>query len=107
MMIRKVAAALFASSLAMAWAAGNATAGKAVYERACKNCHSADGVANPTIAKMMKVDIKPLGSSDVQSMTDQQIADIITKGKGKMHAIKSVTGEQVNDVVAYVRTLKK
>jgi mono/diheme cytochrome c family protein len=107
MMMKKVAAALFASSLLVAWGAGNATAGKAVYDRSCKNCHGADGVANPAIAKMMKVEIKPLGSADVQGMTDEQIAEIITKGKGKMHAIRSVTGEQVNDVVAFVRTLKK
>jgi mono/diheme cytochrome c family protein len=106
-MKKKAAAAWFASSLAMAWAAGNATAGKAVYDRVCKNCHGADGVANPAIAKMMKVDIKALGSPEVQAMTDPQIADVITKGKGKMRAIPSVTGEQVNDVVAFVRTLKK
>ena len=106
-MTKKLAAAFFASALATVWAAGNATAGKAVFDRTCKNCHGADGVANPTIAKMMKVEIKALGSPEVQGMTDQQIADIITKGKGKMRSIPSVTGEQVNDVVAFVRTLKK
>ena len=94
-------------SFASAYAAGNATDGKAVYERACRNCHGATGVANPGIVKMMNVQIKDLGSADVQKMSDDEIKKIVTGGKGKMPAIHSVTGKSLDDVVAYVRTLKK
>ena len=88
-----------------AWA--GATEGKAVYDRACKSCHGADGAGNPTIAKMMKVDIPPLSASAVQSLPDADLKAVIMKGKGKMKPVASVTGSQVDDVVAFVRTLKK
>ena len=94
-------------SLGSAFAAGDATAGKAVYEKSCKACHGATGTANPAMAKAMKVDIKDLGSSDVQAMSDADLKKIVSDGKGKMQPIKSVTGKSVDDVVAYVRTLKK
>ena len=98
---------LFVCTASLAVAAGNATAGKAVYDRACKSCHGADGTANPAIAKMMKVDMKALGSADVQKMSDADIKAVIATGKGKMKPIASVKGAEADDVVAYVRSLKK
>lgn len=97
---------VFLLAVTAAYAAGNAKAGKVVYDRACKNCHGATGVANPNIAKMMKVEIKSLGSPDVQKMSDEAIENIIAHGKGKMPPVPSVTGKQADDVVAYIRTLK-
>jgi len=40
-------------------------------------------------------------------MSDDEINKIITDGKGKMPAVKAVTGKAVDNVVAYVRSLKK
>jgi mono/diheme cytochrome c family protein len=88
-------------------AAGDAAAGKAVFEKSCKNCHGATGEGNPTIAKMMKVEMKPLGSAEVQSQSDDALKKVVTDGKGKMQPIHSVTGKPLDDVIAYVRTLKK
>ena len=98
---------LFVCTASLAVAAGNATAGKAVYDRACKSCHGADGTANPAIAKMMKVDMKALSSAEVQKMSDADIKAVIATGKGKMKPIASVKGAEADDVVAYVRSLKK
>ncbi len=95
------------SQALVAYGAGNPKDGKAVYDRACKNCHGTTGEANPNIAKMMKVEIKNLGSHDVQALSDDELKKIVTDGKGKMPAIHTVTGQAVDDVVAYVRTLKK
>jgi cytochrome c5 len=87
--------------------AADAAAGKAVFDRSCKTCHGADGTANPNIAKMMKVDMRPLGSAEVQALSDDDIKKIIAEGKGKMKPVASVTGKSADDVVAFVRTLKK
>jgi len=87
--------------------AADAKAGQAIYDKSCKTCHGPDGTANPAIAKMFKVDIKDLKSADVQAMSDDDIKRIITDGKGKMSSIKSVSGSALDNVVAYVRSLKK
>ncbi len=41
-------------------AAADAATGKAAYAKACKSCHGPDGAGNPAVAKMMKVEMKPL-----------------------------------------------
>ena len=86
--------------------AADANAGKAVYERACKSCHGADGTPNPNIAKMMKVEMRDLKSPEVASTSSDEIKKIITDGKGKMRPIASVSGADLDNVVAYVHSLK-
>jgi mono/diheme cytochrome c family protein len=81
--------------------------GQAAYDKSCKSCHGADGTPNPAIARMFKVDMKALGSSEAQALSDDQIKKIITDGRGKMRPVKAVTGAMLDDVVAYVRSLKK
>ena len=98
---------LVAASAGAALAAGDAAAGKAVYDKSCKTCHGADGTANANIAKMMKVDIKNLGSAEVQALSDADLKKIVTDGQGKMKPIKVVTGKDLDNVIAYVRSLKK
>jgi mono/diheme cytochrome c family protein len=87
--------------------AADATAGKAAYDKACKSCHGTDGAPNAKIASMMKVEMRHLGSKEVQASTDAEHKSIITDGKGKMKPMKTVSGAAVDDVVAYVRTLKQ
>ena len=87
--------------------AADAKAGQEVYAKSCKSCHGADGTPNPAIAKMKKVEMKSLGAADVQAQSDGDLGKIITEGKGKMPPVKSVSGPAVDNVVAYIRTLKK
>jgi cytochrome c553 len=94
-------------SAGFAVAAGDATAGKPVYDKSCKTCHGAEGIANPAMAKAMKVDMKALSSSEVQSMSDADLKKVITEGKGKMKPVKSVAGKDIDNVIAHVRSLKK
>ena len=87
--------------------AADAQAGKAVYDRSCKGCHGPDGAGNAAVAKMMKVEMKDLKLSDVQAMSDDDIKKVVMDGKGKMKPISSVTGANLDNVAAYVKSLKK
>lgn len=86
--------------------AGSSAQGKEVFDKSCKMCHGADGHGNPGLAKVMKVEFKHLGSKEVQAKTDAEIEKIITQGYEKMKPVKGLSQKQLDDVVAYVRTLK-
>jgi mono/diheme cytochrome c family protein len=87
--------------------AADTKAGQAAFERACKSCHGPDGTPNPAIEKMMKVEMKDLKSAEVQALSNDDIKKIITGGKDKMRPVTSVSGAALDDVAAYVHTLKK
>ena len=99
------------AGIALALGAGNLWAGaedgKEVFAKSCKTCHGAAGEGNPAIAKMMKVEFKALGSAEVQSLSDAELKGVVAKGKGKMKPVASVNAKQTDDVIAYIRTMKK
>jgi cytochrome c6 len=82
------------------------TGGEALYKAKCAACHGADGKGETTVGKANKV--RDLGSADVQAQSDDAIAGIIASGKAKMPAYgKSLKPDQIKDLVAYIRSLKK
>jgi mono/diheme cytochrome c family protein len=95
--------------VALSVAAGSARAqsgGEALYKAKCAACHGADGKGETGMGKANK--IRDLGSADVQKETDDELAGIIGNGKGKMPGYaKSLKPEQIKDLVAFIRTLKK
>ena len=86
---------------------GDATAGQDIFTKKCKTCHGADGNGNPGVAKLLGVTFTPLSSDEVQKMSDDDIKKIITEGKDKMKPVKDLTDVDKDNVIAYVRTLKK
>lgn len=93
---------LMAVSGIMAFAAD-----RAAYDKSCKTCHGPDGQGNAAIAKVMKVELKPLGSPAIQSKSDADLKAIVTKGSGKMKAVAGLSAKEVDEAIAFVRTLKK
>lgn len=80
--------------------------GQDLYKSKCAGCHGADGKGQTAMGKANN--IRDLGSADVQAQSDDAIAGIISGGKGKMPAYsKSLKADQIKDLVAYIRTLKK
>jgi hypothetical protein len=56
---------------------------------------------------MMKVEMRNLNSPEVQALSDADLKTVITEGKGKMPAVKSVSGTDADNVIAYLRSFKK
>jgi len=82
-------------------AKADTAAAEATFKAKCAGCHGADGKGK----EMMKT--RDLGSADVQKQSDADLTGIISKGKGKMPAYGSMTPDQLKDMVAFIRTLKK
>jgi cytochrome c6 len=97
-----LAAALVAGTgLLSSPAKADAAAGAATFKAKCAGCHGANGQGNPG---MKTAD---LASADVQKKSDADLSGVITNGKPPMPAYKTMTPEQVKDLVAYIRSLKK
>jgi cytochrome c6 len=77
----------------------------ALYKSKCAACHGADGAGSATGKKMGAHDFT---TADVQGMSDAELATIITNGKNKMPKYgASLKPEDINGLVAYIRTFKK
>ena len=96
---------LFGAHLALAQS-GDAAAGKAVYDRTCATCHGPDGTPKDAVARMLKVEMRHLGSQEVQAKSDADIQKIILEGYQKMRPQK-VAEKDVANVIAHLRTLKQ
>jgi cytochrome c6 len=102
---------LGAMTLAMAFLAGTCLfsspvradvgAAEATFKSKCALCHGADGKGK---AAMKTPDFT---SADVQMKNDGDLSGAITNGKGKMPPYKTMTPDQVKDMVQFIRSLKK
>lgn len=111
--LKKVAVGAFTLSiltLATLFQAGSQAAvtpagdGAATYKAKCASCHAADGSGNTAAGKSLKV--RDLRSADVQKQSDDQLYNLIAKGKAKMPGYEKTLGaEKCKELVAYIRHL--
>jgi len=90
-------------------AAADATSGAATFKGKCASCHAADASGNTAIGR--KNSIPDLRSPAVQTLTDTELASIIANGKpgglsATAHKGKALTTKQIEDVIAYVRSIR-
>src|SRR4029077_5937401 len=77
-----------------------------IYKTNCVLCHSADGSGDSPTGKAFHS--KALRSAEVQKQTDEELAEVITKGRGKMPAFGAkIKPDDVTKLVAYLRALPK
>lgn len=89
---------------------GNAEAGKALYMTNCKKCHGELGEGVPKMYRLVKATLVHLGSKQAQDKSDAEIRKSMTDGAGKMQPIKDprpLTPEEMDNVIAFTRTLKQ
>ena len=87
-----------------ALAAGDAAAGKAVFQQHCSPCHGTDAMGNTPVAKAFNADLN-LHDQKAQSLKDSDIEDIIKNGKGKMPKPPGVNEADIPNLIAFIRTL--
>jgi mono/diheme cytochrome c family protein len=99
-------------------AAGNPDTGRAVTEAQarplshveevfrdkCSACHAQDGTGRTTIGKSLN--IPDLTSASVQTRSDEELAEVIRKGAGRMPGYaKTFNPAQVGQLISYIRAL--
>jgi mono/diheme cytochrome c family protein len=77
-----------------------------LFKTNCTLCHSADGSGDNATGKAFHA--KDLRSAEVQKQTDAELAEVITKGRGKMPAFGAkIKPDDISKLVAYLRELPK
>jgi mono/diheme cytochrome c family protein len=83
-----------------------ADSGAVIYREHCAACHGSNGSGETMLGRNMK--LRSLASAEVQQQSDDDLARITGKGKGKMPAYdRKLSKAQIDDVVKYIRSLKK
>lgn len=103
---KKASVAMMAVGLMVPSFSLAADTGPEIFKSKCQMCHGPNGDASTTMAKNMK--LRDMGSADVQKQSDSDLKNTIEKGKGKMPAFGSkLSSTQIDDLVKYIRSLKK
>lgn len=80
--------------------------GEAIFKAKCAMCHGPDASGKTVMGEKLKV--PDLHSEQVQKMSEAELKDVVTKGKGKMPGYDGkLTKEQIDKVIAYIRALPK
>jgi mono/diheme cytochrome c family protein len=111
----KLLLSLFCATLfAVAGLAEN-NPGKAIFDQTCKSCHGPEGKGDAMADKFYQVRIPRLTSAYVQQKSNEELKDIILKGRRKMKPVQQgqpiaehrLNAEWTDSVISYVRTLKQ
>jgi mono/diheme cytochrome c family protein len=96
---------VLALGMPLAYAAGDAAAGKTAYNTRCKVCHGPEGKGGTPVMKTQGGEKTDLTSKEVQAKSDAELKKLAVGGYNKKKPLK-LTDQQLDDVVAFVRTLK-
>jgi mono/diheme cytochrome c family protein len=105
LLIALFAALLTPTSILAASKKGNVKTGHELFAAHCQMCHGDRGQGNPVMGRALGAKIPNLGSKKVQSLTDAQIRGVIEHGHIKMPPVQGLPASEIDNVIAFVRTL--
>jgi mono/diheme cytochrome c family protein len=95
---------LFVASIARANPVPDAAASRATFKEKCAMCHGEDGAGSDVGKSLHAPDLR---SAAVQKLSNSELTQVITNGKGGMPAFKdSLSEDQIHGLVAHVRSLR-
>jgi mono/diheme cytochrome c family protein len=78
--------------------------GAATFKAKCATCHGVDASGNTPMGQKLK--IQDLRSPEVQKHSDEDLTEIISKGKPPMPGYgKTLTPAAISQLVAYIRSI--
>ena len=91
-------------------AEGDAARGKSIYQSKCVTCHGPEGKGDGPIGKALKPPAGDFSSAESKKKSADELRGIIENGKPKTSMAawgKQLKETEVQDVLAYVLTLRK
>ena len=74
--------------------------GKQTFAQYCSSCHSAHNSTS-----LVGPSLKGYYSTHQPRPTDPEVRNVILRGKGKMLALNNLSAMQINELIAYLKTL--
>ena len=91
-------------------AGGDATKGKATFQAKCVTCHGAEGKGDGPVGKALKPPAGNFTSAESKKKSEDELRNIIENGVPKTSMVawkKQLNETEIQDVLAYVLTLRK
>jgi mono/diheme cytochrome c family protein len=88
----------------------SATRAKKIFEVDCALCHNSNGNGKTDLAKDMALNLSDFTDpKTLKSMTDDQLFDLIRKGKDKMpgEELNRAKNDEVKAIIQYIRNMSK
>ena len=87
-------------------AAGDAAKGKDFYTKKCKVCHAEDGAGTPALQKKHGAKLLPLAGKEIQAMKDPDLTKAFNEAANHKAIVKALQPGDLDNVIAYIRTMK-
>ncbi|MDH5476792.1 MAG: c-type cytochrome [Nitrospinota bacterium] len=86
---------------------GDERQGREIFRLSCVACHGPQGNGAGVLAKLLNVKMINYRTKPLTSISDTELIQIITKGKGEFMPMweGTLASEEIKDVAAYVRSL--
>jgi mono/diheme cytochrome c family protein len=91
-------------------AAGDAAKGKTIFQSKCVTCHGPEGKGDGPLGKKLKPPAGDFTSAESKKKSEADLLDVIQNGKPKTSMVawsKQLNEDEIQDVLAYVLTLRK
>ena len=100
---------LLCSGMAIAAGNGDSEKGKDLFRESCRHCHGFAGKGDGEMADYLEPRPSNLASQTTQAKSDKELKDVILMGRAgtAMAGFEGALEEfQLNDLIAYLRSLK-
>ena len=91
-------------------AGGDAAKGKSIYQSKCVSCHGPEGKGDGPVGKALKPPAGDFSSVESKKRSPEELQKIIENGVPKTSMVawgKQLNETEIQDVLAYVLTLRK
>lgn len=91
-------------------AGGDAAKGKSIYQSKCVTCHGPEGKGDGPVGKKLKPPAGDFTSDESKKKSEDELRATIENGKPKTSMVawkKQLNETEIQDVLAYVLTLRK
>jgi mono/diheme cytochrome c family protein len=80
--------------------------GRRLFTQRCSGCHGENGEGRESTERTFSVELRHLGSEEVQESTDAELRTLLLEGGKRAKPVRNLSPEDANNVIRFLRTLR-